>query len=237
MTTQPFKTLVLDILQQSQLDGETFLQKLDKTERHARGTPEHWSARDHLAHMTFWHQDLMLKIIAVLQQQELPSDEESEELINAQVFEEHRQRPWSTIQVEYAQAFARLIALTEHLTEQDLTTSDRFATISEGRPLYTAFLGSCYEHDHEHLAHYYLDRNTQELAIEVREQCVSRIMQAELPDQVKGSFLYNLACFYTQLQHLQKAAALLQEALTLAPHLIKHAQNDPELAALRPQSA
>nr|WP_255553039.1 tetratricopeptide repeat protein [Ktedonobacter sp. SOSP1-85] len=50
---------------------------------------------------------------------------------------------------------------------------------------------------------------------------------------MKGSFLYNLACFYAQQNQLEKAAALLQEALTLAPRLKERAKSDPELVALR----
>jgi hypothetical protein len=55
MTAQPFKTIVLDLLQQSHLDEVAFLQELDETERTAIGTAELWSAKDHMAHRTFWH--------------------------------------------------------------------------------------------------------------------------------------------------------------------------------------
>ncbi|MBO0784378.1 MAG: hypothetical protein J2P37_36710, partial [Ktedonobacteraceae bacterium] len=66
MTAQPFKTLVLDLLRQGHLDEEAFLQGLDETERTAIGTPELWSAKDHIAHRTFWHQDLVDKLTATL---------------------------------------------------------------------------------------------------------------------------------------------------------------------------
>ena len=72
MTAQPFKTIVLDLLQQGHLDEEAFLQELNETERNAIGTPELWSAKDHMAHRTFWHQDLVLKVTAILQHQEVP---------------------------------------------------------------------------------------------------------------------------------------------------------------------
>jgi len=54
---------------------------------------------------------------------------------------------------------------------------------------------------------------------------------------VKGWFLYNLACFYAQQNQLEKAATRLQEALTLAPDLKEQSQSDPDLVALRDQSA
>src|SRR6266849_8813461 len=86
MTAQPFKTIVLDLLQQGHLDEEAFLQELGETERTAIGTPELWSAKDHVAHRTFWHQDLVLKLTALLQQQEVPPSEASEAQLNARVF-------------------------------------------------------------------------------------------------------------------------------------------------------
>ena len=42
---------------------------------------------------------------------------------------------------------------------------------------------------------------------------------------------------YAQQNQLEKAAARLQEALTLAPRLKERSKSDPELVALRDQSA
>jgi hypothetical protein len=73
MTAQPVKTIILDLLQQSHRASAAFVQALDETERTAIGTPESWSAKDHLPHMTFClHQNLIGKVTAILQQQELP---------------------------------------------------------------------------------------------------------------------------------------------------------------------
>ena len=54
---------------------------------------------------------------------------------------------------------------------------------------------------------------------------------------MKGWFLYNLACFYAQQNQLEKAAARLQEALAFAPDLKEWLKSDPDLVALRDQSA
>ena len=233
MTAQPFKTIVLDLLQHGHLDEEACLQELNETERTTIGTLERWSSKDHVAHRTFWHQDLILKVTAIRQHQEVPPSEESEDQINAMVFEEHKLHPWSALHAESERVYAELITLAEQLSEEDLTDSNRFASITGGRPLYTAFLGSCYEHDQEHLAQYYLDWNALPQAIQIRERCANRVLQAEVPEWVKGWFLYNLACFYAQQNQLEKAAVRLQEAVTLNPGLKERSQGDPELVALR----
>jgi hypothetical protein len=73
--------------------------------------------------------------------------------------------------------------------------------------------------------------------VSLRKQCTNRVIQAEVPAWVKGWFLYKLASFYAQHKQREKAAARLQEALTLAPDLIKEwLKDDPELVAVRDQS-
>ena len=81
MTT--FKTIVLDLLQQGHQDEETFLQGLTETERTAIGTPELWSSKDHIAHKIYWRRDFVQKLKAILQHQEIRSNEEDEEQLNS----------------------------------------------------------------------------------------------------------------------------------------------------------
>src|SRR5215469_8555297 len=120
MPAQPLKTIVLDLLQQGHRDEEALLQELNETERTAIGTWERWSAKDHVAHRTFWHQDLIGKVTAILQQQEVSPNEESDDQINTRVFEEHQLRPWSALHAESERVYAELIQVTEHLSEEEL---------------------------------------------------------------------------------------------------------------------
>ncbi|GCE29965.1 hypothetical protein KDA_54490 [Dictyobacter alpinus] len=235
MTTQNVKTIVLDLLHQGRLDEEAFWQGMSETERAANGTWERWSAKDHVAHRTFWRQDLIRKLTALLEHQNIPVTDEDEELLNATTYGKQEKRSASEIQADSKQTYAELIALVGQLSEDDLT-STRFPEISGQHPLYTTFLGSLYEHEQEHLAQYYADHNDLPKAIEVRERCAHRILQAQVPQWVKGWFLYNLACFYAQHNQLEQAATHLQEAVTLAPNLEERSKNDPDLAALHNQS-
>lgn len=232
MTTQNFKAIVLDLLRQGRLDEEAFWQGMSETERDAKGTWEHWSAKDQIAHRTFWRQELIRKLTALLEHQDIPSSDEDEEHLNATTYGKQQKRTASEIQANSEQTYAELIALAEQLSEDDLT-STRFPEISGKHPLYITFLGALYEHEQEHLAQYYFDHNDLPKAIEVRERCTSRILQAEVPQWVKGWFLYNLASFYTQQNQLEKAHTFLQEALTSAPELEERSKSDPDLAALR----
>ncbi len=236
MTEQTFKPILLNLLYQAQLSQDAFLQKLNATERAAIGTPEYWSAKDHVAHMTFWRQRLVLKLAAILKYETPPTSENFEQL-NIQVFEAQRERPWSEILSESEQAYTELVTLTEQLAEEDLTAFNRFDWIPNGEPLYTSFMGNCYEHAQQHFAQYYLDRHDLPQATHIYESWASRVVDAEVPGVLKGIVLYNLACFYATHTQLEKASAILQQSLRLAPSLKEWSLSDPDLIALRHQSA
>ena len=232
MTDQPFKPILLDLLHQAHRDQDAFLQELNNAERAAIGTPEHWSAKDHVAHMTFWRQRLVLKLQAIIQKAPQLESENFEEL-NPVIFEEQRYRPWPDILSESDHVYAELITLSDQLTEEDLTSFNRFAWIPNKEPLYTAFMGNWYEHTQQHLAQYYLDRHDLPQAIRTYEVWVRRVVEAEVPEVLKGIVLYNLACFYATHTQLEKASATLQQSLLLAPHLKEWSLSDPDLVVLR----
>lgn len=168
-----------------------------------------------------------------MQHQEQPLNAKSVEENNAATFEEQHLRPWSDILSEYQQTYADLTKLTAQLSQEDLTDSQCFDWLPEGNALYTRLIGHCYEHPQEHLAQYYLDRHDLSRATQIRETCANRVLQAEMPDFMKGNILYNLACFYALQNQLEKAATTLQEALTLTPTLKEWSLSDPDLSALR----
>ena len=235
MTAQPFKPILFDLLHQAHLAQDAFVQELNPIEYAAIGTPEFWSAKDHVAHMTFWIQRLVLKLTAILHHETPPDDEDFEQL-NPVVFEEQRERPWSDVLSESEQVYDALITHVEQLTEEDLTAFNRFDWIPDGWPLYTAFMGNCYEHAEQHLAQYYLDRHDPQRATSIYESWASRVVQVGVPEFLKGYVLYNLACFYATHTQLEKASVTLRQALTLAPDFKELSLTDLDLIALHHQS-
>ncbi len=153
------------------------------------------------------------------------------------MFAELRLRPWSEIHAESERVYTDLITLVEQLSDDDMNDPQRFTAVTGGPLLYTVFLGRCYEHGQEHIVQYYSDRNDLPRAMAIRERCADRVLQRDLPDWVKGWFLYNLAAFYAQQNQLEAAATHLRAAVTYNPRLQEHAKGDPDLAALRDQLA
>jgi tetratricopeptide (TPR) repeat protein len=231
MTEHPFKPILLDLLRQAQISQNAFFQELSPDELAAIGTPELWSAKDHAAHMTFWRQRLVLILQAVLRQEPVPQADDFEQL-NPIIFEEQRYHPWPDILAESDQAYADLLAVTEQLTEEDLTTFNRFDWTFQGEPLYTAYMGNCYEHTQQHLAQYLLDRHDPERAIETYEVWANRVVEADVPDALKAFLYYNLACFYATHDRLEQALPFSQQAFALYPPFREFARTDPDLTAL-----
>jgi len=236
MTQRAFKPILLDLLRQAQISQNAFFQELTPAELATIGTPEYWSAKDHVAHMTFWRQRLVFRLQALIRQETQPQSENFEQL-NPVIFEEQRYRPWLEILTESDQAYAELISLSEQLTEEDLTAFNRFDWTHDGAPLYTALMGYCYEHTQQHLAQYSLDRNNLERAIDTYEVWASRVIEAEVPEPLKGYIFYNLACFYATHSRLEQAAPALQQAFKLYPPSREFARTDPDLVALRPNQS
>ncbi|HTK10346.1 MAG TPA: ClbS/DfsB family four-helix bundle protein [Ktedonobacteraceae bacterium] len=236
MTHRAFKPLLLDLLRQAQINQNAFFQQLPTSELESTGTPERWSAKDHVAHMTFWRQRLVSRLQAILREDAQPEKENKEnfEELNPLIFEEHRHRPWSVLLSESDQVYAELIELVSQLTESDLTDSHRFDWINDGMPLYTTFMGNCYEHTQSHLAQYLLEHRDLKHALEMYEGWVNRVIELEVPETLKGYVLYNLACFYATHSQLEQARPALQQAFALYPATREFALTDPDLVALRP---
>lgn len=230
-----FKPVLLDLLRQAQISQNTFMQELPPAERAALGTPELWAAKDHVAHMTFWRQGFVSRLTALLRKAPQPASQDFEKL-NPLIFEEQRDRSWSDISAESDHVYADLIALADRLSEEDLTATGRFDWMDEGMPLYTSFMGYCYEHSQNHLAQYCVDRNDLARALDTYEAWAKRVLEAGVPETLQGYVFYNLACFYATHGRLEKASMPLQQAFALYPHTRELALTDPDLVELRPNS-
>lgn len=88
-TQHAFKPVLLDLLRHAQMSQHTFIQELSPSERAALSTPELWVAKDHVAHMTFWRQRLVLRLQALIGKTTQPASENFEQL-NTIIFEEQR---------------------------------------------------------------------------------------------------------------------------------------------------
>ena len=74
MTQYAFQPILHDLLRQAQIKQNAFFQELAPAELATIGAPEYWSAKDHVAHMTFWRQRLALRLQAIIRKEPQPSN-------------------------------------------------------------------------------------------------------------------------------------------------------------------
>jgi hypothetical protein len=229
-----FKLVLLDLLREAHLEEDAFVRDLDATERAATGTPDHWSARDHIAHIAHWRARLALRLQAVLEHRSQP-DLEQWERVNPLVFEAHRHQPWPDVLGGAEQAYSGHVDCIARLTDEDLLTFGRFDWVPDDRPLHDLVMGASYEHAQQHLAQFHVDRGDLPRATQIQELWVARVMEAETPPEMRGLSLYNLACFQATHDQPEKAATTLERALAVFPgsRLADFAIADPDLTALR----
>lgn len=238
MEHPPLKLLLLDLLTATQTTQHTLVRELNDTERTAIGTLVHWSARDHVAHLTFWKQRLSLTL-AALARSETPPSKGDIEALNAQVFAEQRERPWSDILLEAEQAHADLLAHLEHFTEEDLARSHWLlledgedGIVPQGQPLWSSILSNGYWHPQEHFTQFYLDRNDVLHATQLQEAWTGNVMQREVPPVMQSIALCQLASFYAATNQRASAQAALRQALALNPDLAEFFKQDPDITSL-----
>jgi tetratricopeptide (TPR) repeat protein len=229
-----FKPVLLDLLREARLAEQTFVHDLDPAERDAAGTPERWSARDHVSHIAYWRDRLATRLEAVADGRPQP-DMEHYERANPVVFEERRHRSWPDVLADAERAFAAHVACIERLTDEDLTAFDRYDWLPDGEPLHAGVMGSSYEHAQQHLAQFHLDRGDPATAAAIHETWVARVVEADTPPAMRAAALYNLACFHATQGRPEAAAPLLERALALHPRpwLRELSLTDPDLESLR----
>jgi hypothetical protein len=196
------------------------------------GTPERWSAKDHLAHTMYWRERTSERLAAAGRGgPPAPDDGGDYQPINEANFEQHRSRSWADVFADDARIHAQLLANFDALSEEDFVDPARFAW-TDGQPLLTYVLGS-FGHVQEHLAQYLRDRGDIEGAAQVHEAFTRAITQSSLPPVAHAYATYNLACFHALTGQSAKAVGLLAEALRLHPQLTEWSKQDPDFASLR----
>jgi tetratricopeptide (TPR) repeat protein len=231
METTQVQAALLGLLERAYESQNAWIAGLSDAERNMLGTPEQWSAKDMLAHVTFW-QEVTAERLAAARRDEQPHALGDFQPVNERVFEERRGQSWEQALAGAQRAHA---ALTEHVRSIDaqlLTDRQRFAWTS-GQPLVANILGNGFWHPLEHVARFYAARGEPERASELLEQTIVQEKALDaLPDD-RGAALYNLACFYATTGQPDKALPLLPEALRLRPDLLEWSKQDSDLDGLR----
>jgi tetratricopeptide (TPR) repeat protein len=226
----PIKPRLLALVAQGRAEQQAFITGLTEEERAAVGTPERWSAKDHLAHNAAWKID-SARLIATTVSGEVYAGESST-TFNPRVFAERQHQSWDAILAHIEQAGEALRTSLEGCSEEELSDPERFPW--RGRyPLWTRAFVSGYEHPAEHYAQFYLEWGNVERARAIRESALETARRHIGDKEEFGYMVYNLGCFYALIQQPAPAIAAIRESFTYLPEMRGEVAEDPELAPLR----
>jgi uncharacterized protein (TIGR03083 family) len=101
-----------------------------------------WSAKDMLAHITFWEQRLIAYTNGAKESLVQPGENEQAAVdrINAAVLDANRDRPLAEVRTAFERSYQQVLALAESLRADDLADEE----------LYGLFAGDTFEHYREH---------------------------------------------------------------------------------------
>jgi len=189
---EDLKQRLVALIAEARAEQLAFIGGLSPLERARVGSAERWSAKDLLGHIGAWWGRQGGRFARVARGEQ-PDTFDWSDAENAETFATNRDRPWEAVAADTAQAYATLLEAVHALGLQDLTDPGRVRAM-HGRPLWRLVLGNGYRHPQTHLAEHYLQRGEIERATKLRE-AMAEALPRRLPD-LRGTELYNLACFY-----------------------------------------
>ncbi len=222
------KSRVVQLLDHAYRQEQIFVQILSDEERSAAGTPERWSAKDTIAHITAW-KERAAQVLAALKGGEPAPAFDGPDPFNARIFTERQDLTWSVVLDQNWRAYRSLREGTQATPEDVLASPESSEGYNE--PVWWFVVGVGCAHSLAHLADYYIGQGKAGFAITMQEQAADLLLQ--LDGGPHWQVYYGLACHYAAAGQPDEAITALREALRLNPGLVERSKQDPRLDSLR----
>ncbi|MCL4562718.1 MAG: ClbS/DfsB family four-helix bundle protein [Chloroflexi bacterium] len=223
------KTKLLALFDLMATEEAAFIERLSDAERQAMGAPDHWSAKDILAHIAHWDNHL-LQSMDLQAKGETPPRVGDVDQANTAVFQAHRDEDWGEVMRFFQESRVTLRDRVQVMSEAE--TTDASQPWLDGRPLWWR-IAHAFSHSLMHLAMYSIDHGYAGPAVQRFEAASEQLLTIDASSDWQGTTLYNLACCYSLAGQADKAVARLKVAFGLRPDLIEWSKEDPDLNPLR----
>lgn len=226
------KQELTELLQKGYQAEKEFIATLSDEERNAEGTFEHWTAKDNVAHNSFWrkrHADNVLEVLAGKSPAEVDDDE-----INEDVYTQYKDQSWDEIETLLEISLKRMGEALATLSEDNLQ-SDNFYPW-EHRPLWRELVGNMYTHPFLHISEWYIKKENPARAAELYQEMTGQLVTLDNSPDWQGTIRYNNACSFSLLGDTETAISELREALKLNPSLAEWSQQDPDFEPIRDEA-
>ncbi|MBP7688635.1 MAG: ClbS/DfsB family four-helix bundle protein [Thermoflexales bacterium] len=226
------KTRMIELLDRAYADLQAFSATLSDADCAAVGTLKQWAIKDAISHSTMWQQRAIERVNAIVRGEE-PVNADDYLGLNDAHFVAYRERSWVDTIGEAEETYRALVALTQSLSEEDLTDPHRFAHL-KNQPLLRVIVGSGFAHSEAHLAQLYVERGEIERANQLQETATDLL--ETIPEE-RTVARYNLACYYAVSGQSARALTELTTALQSHPELVEWSKQDSDLDSLRADPA
>ena len=193
-----------------------------------------WTAKDHLAHVSWWRRRSADTLNAVRTGSEMPPVLDDDDAVNnAVIYAEIKDRGAADVKGEAEQSWSALRAAVEASSEEDL---------AKPHPRFPGFqlwesVPSAVGHAGTHVWSWYLDMGDEERGMKAARWTADiegRFF--DTPDKLADS-RYNLACVYARLGRADEALPLLRQSFEAKPELAELARKDRDLDRIREELA
>lgn len=227
------KTELNELLQKGYQVEKDFIATLSDEERIADGTLEHWTAKDNVAHNSYWrkrHADDVLDVLAG----QSPIEEDEDE-INARVYAQYKNQTWDEIVALLDESLERMGDALAKLSEDDLQ-NDKFYSWEQGRPLWRELVVNMYSHPVIHISEWHIKKGNATRAAKMYREMTGQLTTLDDSPDWQGTIRYNNACSFSLLGDKETAIDELREALKLNPGLTEWSQQDPDFEPIREEA-
>ena len=204
-------------------EESALVEKLSEKEYAEIGIFKKWSAKDIIAHNSFWKLRRLQAIKDAINH-ESPEKIENYDEINIKVFEENKNNSWDNIINYSCKAYKTLAKVVSAVSNEDLTNSQTMP--------WKLIILYCFLHPISHLDKYYVNRDQRFFAINLWNEASDYLEKLPASPGIIGNTKYNLARHYSISGEEFMATRILRKALALNPKLKERAHQDHVLSSL-----
>jgi hypothetical protein len=226
----PIKEKLIELIQSAIQEEQRFIQSQGEIGLTGEGSLEHWSAKDMLAHIRSWKENMIQGLESTAEGGSTAWDADVD-AANARLFELHRHETWQRVVGGLDAAGRRLIETVQMMSELDLMDPARNPWRNK-RPAWVSIAGNGFTHPIVHLGQYAFEHGDAEHGTRLFELAAERLMKVDDGPLWQATAVYNLACAYAMGSQPERAIAHLRQALALNPDLTEWSKKDPDLMPL-----
>lgn len=193
------------------------------------GFVDHWSIKDHMAHIAYWLDRFNHRLIKRDKNYKDITDVDKE---NARIWELYHATEWKVVHSKLEKAYMDIIQHLRLLSEDDLTAKDILYP-PEDRPLWNSILSSTCMHTITHVGQIYNENGNFKKSVDIMDKIFEDLQSLDSTPRWRGTNIYNLACLHTLSGNHEKALELLRESFNLRPDLVEFSSKDTDLDLLR----